>query len=171
MTITYRQPTKQDIPALAHFAARMFSENFGYLYQQEHLSDHLQATCSEAYFTRMLDEAHLLIACDDEEIIGYAKWGVLELPVENPITPNSEIHRLYVDSTYQSQRIGHHLMQRMLESLEDKPAVYLGVWSENDGAQRFYQRYGFTKYGEYNYMVGPHADHEFIFIRKNDKSR
>ena len=26
--------------------------------------------------------------------------------------------------------------------------IYVGVWSENHGAQRFYGRYGFNKVGE-----------------------
>ena len=42
---------------------------------------------------------------------------------------------------------------------------WLGVWSGNLRAQRFYRRYGFEKAGEYNYPVGKVVDREFIFHR------
>ena len=35
--------------------------------------------------------------------------------------------------------------------------LWIGVWSENLGAQRFYARYGFEKVGEYEFSVGQHA--------------
>ena len=44
-------------------------------------------------------------------------------------------------------------------------AVQLSVYSENHGAQRFYERYGFTKVGEYGFPVGKTVDHEFILKR------
>jgi ribosomal protein S18 acetylase RimI-like enzyme len=44
--------------------------------------------------------------------------------------------------------------------------AWLGVYSENPGAQRFYTRYGFMKVGEYEFPVGPLRDREFIFSRK-----
>mgnify|MGYP001551852877 CR=1 FL=1 len=43
--------------------------------------------------------------------------------------------------------------------------LWLGVWSENFGAQRFYARYGFEKAGEYLFPVGDTNDLEFILRR------
>jgi ribosomal protein S18 acetylase RimI-like enzyme len=39
------------------------------------------------------------------------------------------------------------------------------VWSENTRALRFYAEYGFTKLGQYQFMVGDHADQEWIMRR------
>ena len=44
-------------------------------------------------------------------------------------------------------------------------AVWIGVWSENFGAQRFYERHGFEKVGEYYFPVGETRDLEFILRR------
>ena len=33
----------------------------------------------------------------------------------------------------------------------ERMPLYIGVWSENLGAQRFYERYGFGKVGEYGF--------------------
>ena len=43
--------------------------------------------------------------------------------------------------------------------------VWIGVWSENHGAQRLYARHGFEKVGEYEFKVGQTRDHEFILRR------
>ena len=43
--------------------------------------------------------------------------------------------------------------------------VWLGVWSKNHGAQRLYERLGFEKVGEYEFLVGKTRDHEFIMRR------
>ena len=43
--------------------------------------------------------------------------------------------------------------------------VWIGVWSENYGAQRLYRRFGFDKAGEYEFVVGETRDREFIFRR------
>ena len=43
--------------------------------------------------------------------------------------------------------------------------VWIGVWSENFGAQRFYERQGFEKVGEYGFEVGKTVDLEFILKR------
>ena len=43
--------------------------------------------------------------------------------------------------------------------------IWIGVWSENHGAQRFYVREGFEKVGEYGFKVGRTLDLEFILRR------
>jgi diamine N-acetyltransferase len=43
--------------------------------------------------------------------------------------------------------------------------LYVGVWSQNLGAQRLYGRFGFHKVGEYDFPVGRHVDREFILER------
>ena len=62
---------------------------------------------------------------------------------------------------------GGQLFQTVLDWLEhDGPrTLWIGVWSENLGAQRFYGRYGFEKVGEYLFPVGNTNDHEFILRR------
>ena len=50
--------------------------------------------------------------------------------------------------------------------LRDGPrTLWLSVWSENPGAQRFYARYGFAFAGEYAFIVGAQRDREFMYRR------
>ena len=43
--------------------------------------------------------------------------------------------------------------------------LWIGVWSENLGAQRLYARRGFEQVGTYAFAVGRVRDHEFILRR------
>jgi ribosomal protein S18 acetylase RimI-like enzyme len=68
---------------------------------------------------------------------------------------------------------GGKLCQAALEWLEcDGPrTLWISVWSENLGAQRFYARHGFEKAGEYEFPVGRVRDHEFVPPRAPPLSR
>ena len=41
-------------------------------------------------------------------------------------------------------------------------ALFLSVFIDNQGARRFYTRYGFEPVGEYKFMVGTHADEDIV---------
>ena len=58
------------------------------------------------------------------------------------------------------------LMQASLDFLNrlQRP-LWIGVWSENLGAQKLYGRHGFVKAGEYEFHVGKTRDREFILRR------
>jgi ribosomal protein S18 acetylase RimI-like enzyme len=87
--------------------------------------------------------------------------------VENREPAAGEVQQLYVLARHHNLRLGTRLMERGLEWLDERrqSPIYIGVWSENHGAQRFYARYGFGKVGEYGFHVGGTIDREFILKR------
>ncbi len=87
--------------------------------------------------------------------------------MENREPRAGEIRQLYVLATHQNQRLGAKLLDVAFAWLTEQKfsPLYIGVWSQNYGAQRFYGRYGFTKVGEYGFPVGKTVDHEFILKR------
>ena len=89
------------------------------------------------------------------------------LPHPDVAPDDGEIQRLYVLRGHQGEGHGTTLLRTALEWLERNGprTVWIGVWSENYGAQRFYARHGFDIVGEYLFMVGDHADREFITRR------
>ena len=68
---------------------------------------------------------------------------------------------------HQGDGWGGRLMDTAMDWLErDGPrTLWVGVWSENTGAQRFYARRGFVPVGEYLFHVGEARDREFILRR------
>ena len=108
-----------------------------------------------------------LVGSEGAEPVGYVTVGPCKLPVENREPHSGEVRQLYVLATHQNQRLGAKLLDTALGWLSEQKysPLYIGVWSQNRGAQRFYERYGFRKVGEYGFPVGKTVDHEFILKR------
>ena len=78
-----------------------------------------------------------------------------------------ELKQLYTDPDATGQGIGARLMDWALEvaGRHEADEVQLSVWSGNEGAQKFYARYGFAKVADIHFMVGEQRDEEFLFAR------
>ena len=68
---------------------------------------------------------------------------------------------------WQGSGLGARLFAETLDWLQSSGprAVWIGVWSENFGAQGLYERHGFKVVGTYKFVVGQTQDHEFIMRR------
>jgi diamine N-acetyltransferase len=167
---TTRRATPTDAQSLAALGAATFTETFGHLYPADDLHAFLTRSHSLDAWTRTLtdpEHAVWLAALADATPIGFIAAGACKLPVANREPTAGEIHQLYVLAGYHNLRLGSRLMDRGLEWLaaRGRTPLYIGVWSQNLGAQRFYGRYGFNKVGEYGFPVGKTVDREFILKR------
>lgn len=99
--------------------------------------------------------------------IGYATACPANLPHPDVAPGDGELQRLYILQGHQGGGRGTLLLNTALEWLERNGprTLWIGVWSENYGAQRLYARHGFEIVGEYSFMVGDHADRELITRR------
>lgn len=106
-------------------------------------------------------------------VVGYVLAGPGDLPHPELRREDGEIKRLYLLQGFQGGGRGAALLRTAMDWLlgAGPRVLWLGVWSENDGAQRFYRRHGFDKVGDYLYPVGEHRDHEFIFRRPAETAR
>ena len=90
--ITLRPATPGDTTSLAALAVQTFNETFPGLYAPQDLQAHMQTYSSPEYFARRLKTDSILLAMDGGEMIGYAKFGAVGLPVRH--APDAaEIHR------------------------------------------------------------------------------
>ena len=165
-----RRATPDDASILAALGAATFSETFGHLYPPEDLRTFLSGSHSVDAWTRALADPQRgvwVAELANATPIGFIVVGACKLPVENREPVAGEIQQLYVLSRHHNLRLGSRLMDIGLEWLEaqGRTPLYIGVWSENFGAQRFYRRYGFEKVGEYGFPVGKTVDREFILRR------
>ena len=105
--------------------------------------------------------------------IGYVTACPAHLPHPDVAPGDGEIQRLYILQGHQGGGRGTALLTAALDWLErDGPrTLWIGVWSENYGAQRFYARHGFEIVGDYSFMVGDHADYELITRRPAQATR
>ena len=151
---------------LAELGASTFVETFGHLYKPEDLQHFLEESHAvEAYAKTLAHPDYALwIAERDGHAIGYAQVGPCGLPHEDVRPGDGELKRLYLRQSEQNGGVGRALMDAAMAWLErDGPRpLWISVWSETLGAQRFYARYGFEEVGPYIFMVGNHADDDII---------
>src|SRR3546814_14919446 len=85
--------------------------------------------------------------------IGHAAAGPCGLPHPDVAPGDGELKRLYLLREHQNGGWGGKLFATALDWLqrEGPRTLWIGVWSENVGAQRFYARHGFPKVGEYEF--------------------
>lgn len=165
-----RRAVVADAATVADIAARTFVETFGDMYPPEDLAFFLKDSYSvekQAVILSHPDYAIFLLERDGV-VVGHAAAGPCGLPHPQVAPGDGELKRLYVLREAQNGGWGARLFDTVLAWLErDGPrTLWIGVWSENFGAQRFYGRYGFEKAGEYEFVVGSTRDHEFI-LRRN----
>lgn len=166
---TIRRAAPADAEALVAIGRATFAETFGRLYPPQDLAT-------------FLDEAHGLARarCDladrtkavwlveaGAKVVGYAVAGPCHLPHPEVTPACGELERIYLAAAHQGGGAGGRLLAEALAWLEkDGPRrLWIGVWSENHGAQRLYARHGFAKVGTYQFVVGQTRDHEFILRR------
>ena len=169
MPYIIRRATPADAERVADLARRNFTETFGALYPPEDLAYFLDTSYIAETQREALQDPRCAIWLleDGEEAIGHIYVGPCGLPHAGVGEGDGEIKRLYILSRAHNGGWGAKLMQTAMDwLLRDGPrTLWVGVWSENLGAQRFYQRYGFAKVGDYLFPVGQTHDHEFIFRR------
>ncbi|KAF9141439.1 hypothetical protein BG015_001283 [Linnemannia schmuckeri] len=165
-----RQATPDDAPVLAELGALTFAHTFGQMYTSKDLQDFLATTYTvERHLIPLTDsrESFWLLEDENGQAMAFGWAGTCKLPVPNLEPTAGEIKRLYVHPDHQGKKLGSRILKRMLDWLGDEgfEPLYIGVWSENYGAQRLYARYGFEKVSEYEFPVGNHRDREFILKR------
>jgi diamine N-acetyltransferase len=167
--LTIRRVTPSDGPALSEIGRATFLETFGHLYPPQDLESFLPSAYGLERTDRDLTDpakASWLVEADTQ-VVGYATVGPCDLPHSDVGPQSLELKRFYLLKSFQNTGIGGRLWVEVMNWMRaQKPKnLWIGVWSENHGAQRFYLRHGFEKVGEYGFKVGNTTDHEFILRR------
>ncbi len=169
MPLTLRRATPGDAATLSDLAARTFTETFGHLYPAEDLDFFLRdayAPEKQAVILSHPDYAVWLLE-EDGVAVGHAAAGPCGLPHPEVAAGDGELKRLYVLASHQGGGRGSRLFEEAERWLlrEGPRTLWIGVWSENLGAQRFYARHGFGRVGSYEFPVGRVRDLEYILRR------
>lgn len=165
-----RPATEADVPAISHLASEAFVAKFGELYSAANLNAFLSESLSEAAIASELARPDRIyrLAEADGRLLGFCKIGLAcGFPDHARGSRVMELKQLYTASDATGQGIGAMLMDWAMDQFVERGAdeVQISVYSENFGAHRFYQRYGFDKIADITFRVGDHIDPEFLFAR------
>lgn len=166
-----RRAGPADAETLSRIGQETFVETFGHLYPAEDLAAYLASAYDlEATRASLADpgQASWLVEATGGRAIGYATAGPCGLPHAEVGPGALELKRIYFRRAAQGAGAGSRLFDEVMAwMVGQSPAdLWIGVWSENYGAQRFYARRGFVKVGEYGFPVGRTLDREFILRRR-----
>ena len=144
-----------DVPALAILAERTWAEAFAWSVAPVEADAEVAKTRSEAYFRDALQADTILVAESGNTLVGYAQFGRVRIR-ELVGRTGAELHRVYVDAEFQNRGLGRRLVSAALRHprMASSPCVYLQVWERNEGAVRFYERFGFRTVGRTSFTIG-----------------
>lgn len=173
MALSIRRAQAADAAALARIGAETFTITFGHLYPPEDLAAFLADSHSQAAYAKLLaDPRYGLWLLEEAERdgappVGFAVAGPCGLPHPEVAPADGELKRLYLLPEVQNGGWGARLFAEAIDWLqrEGPRRLWISVWSENHGAQRFYARHGFAKVAEYEFPVGRQRDIEFMYRR------
>lgn len=187
--VRLRRAEEGDVTALQTFGREAFARTFGHCYPPEELESFLLGPSYHTdTFVRWIkddENHHIFIAIEEQDpisgicdkIVGYSLSSrECHLP-HRDVTPDCfELVRLYVAPSEFGQGTAHALMVDALQWMNanrqnrekgtNGGGIWLGVYSENYRAQKFYAKFGFEIVGEYEYIVGRCRDREFIMRMK-----
>ena len=158
-----------DAAALSVLGRESFVAAFGHLYRTNDLARFLDEVHDPAAISAQIADPavlHQLAVDEADRLLGYCK-----LEANSSYADYSDADRplglsqLYTDPAMTGRGLGAALMEWALGTARARgcDAVQLSVWSENFGAQRFYQRHGFAKIADIDFWVGSHRDDEFLY--------
>lgn len=170
-SLTIRDAAPGDLDALVALSRKTFVDKFSHLYRPEDLAAFLESDHGrDVYLTALAAPSTLVRVAETEDgkLGAYLVCSELTLPVDDAVPGAVELKRLYVDTPLQGRGLGTRFIELALDWARSRsaPEIYLSVFSENDGARRIYERFGFEKIGEFWFPVGEHRDLEFLMRRK-----
>ena len=158
MPITIKDATVNDASLLASLGAKTFFETFAGHNTADDMLQYIQVNFTTESLTQKLSEpgAHCFIAQMDDEAVGYAYLRVSEHPEELHDIRHIELERIYVLESYHGNKIGLLLMNECIHYARKNKyqALWLGVWEKNIKAIKFYQKMGFTVFGQHDFVLG-----------------
>jgi len=144
-----REINLKEIAQLSILAKNTYTEAFGNTMSREELEDALSSR-SEEYFKNILKTDTILVAVEDDSLLGFIQFGKVAISTVKPTSDNIELNKIYIDQKQQGKGIGKSLIRAMLnhEKLKDVNAVYLDVYDKNENAIRLYEKFGFKTVGK-----------------------
>jgi ribosomal protein S18 acetylase RimI-like enzyme len=180
MAVSIRPAEHADLAQLTELARSTYVAAFGLSFANpDDLQAHLDEYLSRQRIALMVEQDQFLLACRNnpvnpgtqvgcsERLVGFLQFGVST----RSDLADCELKRLYVHGSQQGNGIGSSLMDAFLShpQLASVNRVMLDVWKLNDGARRFYTRYGFKVAGHKPFEVASGADtsDDLIMVRQH----
>ncbi|GAB1268084.1 N-acetyltransferase [Aurantivibrio infirmus] len=169
MDIEIRVPNPDEIEAVSKISAATFVLACPSSSGKDELEKYISSNLSPTIFQKALNSSsiYLISAFANGEMAGFATVLLSsDCSLNSRIVATSEIQKLYVLPKFHGACVAQKLMGAALNHLKNMGIanVWLGVYSNNLRAKRFYSKYGFSVAGETQFKMGSetHLDHIMV---------
>lgn len=174
--ITPASGSDAELAELADVAARTFPLACPPSVSADNIAAFLTENLSAERFAAYVADPHRTVLVvrdrDDPHVLGYAMLidGVSDDPaVQAAVTlrPAAELSKIYVLPEAHGGAASAALMNAALDQAGEWGArcVWLGVNQDNERAQRFYAKHGFTATGTKTFTLGDQVENDYVMVR------
>lgn len=168
MSLVFKKCTIEDLHMLVEISKKTFIVAFEADNDPEDFNKYIEEAFSAKRIKGELlnPNSTFYFVYKEDNLVGYLKLNIGDAQNEQFEKEGVELERIYVLQEYQGQQIGRQMLDKaiLLARKERVKFLWLGVWEENKKAIRFYERYGFTKFGTHPYYIG--ADKQTDWLMK-----
>ena len=167
--LSIRRARPDDASLITDIGASTFETSFGADNRLEDMEQYLSLSFSKAHIEAQLSDPSsvFLLAYEDCKAVGYVMLRVSKKPISVIGTKPVELVRLYIEEKIIGKGYGSALMNSCLKEAKKNGygTIWLGVWEKNLRAIRFYEKWGFTKVGTKEFVLGSDLQNDHIMAR------
>ncbi len=158
MGLVYRKCTLKDLEELRRISLTTFEQAF----QKDNNPTDFEHYIEEAFSKRKLreelnnPESSFYFTYSKEGLVGYFKLNTNGAQTDLWYGDYIELERIYLLHDYQGKGYGESILHKVKQIAlkAQKDHLWLGVWKKNTRAIAFYERNGFSTFGEHAYHIG-----------------
>lgn len=158
--------TLNQIADLQTISRDTFSDTFG----QDNTPDDLEQYLTDAYSSDQLATELQQLATTfyfiyvENNVAGYLKLNWDKNQSEDYGSDTLEVERIYISPAYKRLGLGTELINHasVVARQQQKNAIWLGVWENNQAALYFYTKLGFHEIGEHFFKLGSDQQRDII---------
>lgn len=169
LEIVLKKVSIDAVESLRELSIKTFVETYASFNTEENMELYIREDLSIASLSHQILEpsTEFFFALHQNKPIGFLKINHLSAENTNPGEKGIEIERIYVLKEFQGMKIGHRLYAKVeaIAGNNNYDYIWLGVWEHNSNARKFYERIGFTPFGEHVFKLGEDSQRD-ILMRK-----
>jgi ribosomal protein S18 acetylase RimI-like enzyme len=169
MSLFIRYATKDDAALIANISRQTFHETFASQNTKEDMEKFMDEQFTKELLMKEVGAKDniFILAFEDEEVAGYVRLRENNIPPGLGTTNAIEIARIYAATSQIGKGVGKALMQKCIDIATEKgkEAIWLGVWEKNERAIQFYQKWGFEKFAQHNFILGNDVQQDWLMVK------
>jgi diamine N-acetyltransferase len=175
-----KRVTENDLPTLIEFARATFVAAFADQNDPDDFAAYITSAFTlETFKNEFYTEGSFFYFAENgDERIGYFKLNHNKVPQDGrQLIPEfetlktlkmTELERIYLTENAHGKGVAALIMDEIVElsKLENSLLIWLGVWEYNLKAIKFYQKSGFSKFGEHIFEIGDDPQTDWLMWKK-----